>query len=171
MLGINSMRRELIQCPTQNYGNLIHLKLNSEFRICDYPNVDFMVILNPHNGPGEPILPDENYTREIPRLNALPNVCTIGYVRVNYCKRDLTEVCHDVAKYSRWEKESKISGLAVHGIFIDETPNLYDDEKARYLDTLGRYVKDTSGILGDRTVSKPGSHYSQIALLITGVFF
>jgi hypothetical protein len=118
-----------------------------------------MVILNPHNGPGEPNVPDHNYTREIPRLNALPNVCTIGYVRVDYCERDFAEVCHDIAKYGGWAKEADCAGLAVHGIFVDETPNLYDADKARYLDMLDILVKDTVGILGDRTVSNSRSYY------------
>ena len=117
-----------------------------------------MVILNPHNGPGESMLPDENYSREILKLNAMANVCTVGYVRVNYCQRDLAEVCRDVTKYGGWSNQPDISGLAVHGIFVDETPNLYDAEKAKYLDTLSKCVKDTAGILGKRVVSESGLH-------------
>jgi hypothetical protein len=110
------------------------------------------VILNPHNGPGESTFPDENYFREIQKLNAKANVYTIGYVRVNYCRRILEDVCQDVAKYGGWVTSSASSGLGVHGIFIDETPNLYDVTQAEYLDKLSQYVKDTEGILGDRTV-------------------
>jgi spherulation-specific family 4 protein len=113
--------------------------------------VNFTVIINPHNGPGESTLPDANYFREIQKLNAKSNVCTIGYVRVNYCRRNLEEVWQDVAKYGGWVTTSA-SSLGVHGIFIDETPNLYDVEQAEYLDKLSRHVKDTEGILGDRTV-------------------
>jgi Spherulation-specific family 4 len=126
--------------------------LTSRLRICGYPELNFTIILNPHNGPGKAALPDANYRREIQRLNSLANVCTIGYVRVNYCKRELNEVCQDVTKYGGWAKDFESTGLAVHGIFIDETPNLYDEGKAKYLDALSQHVKDTTGILGDRLV-------------------
>lgn len=43
--------------------------------------------------------------------------------------------------------------LGVQGIFFDETPNLFDEYVAGYLDTAGRIVKSTDGILGDRLVS------------------
>lgn len=111
------------------------------------------MILNPHNGPGASPLPDADYSREIPRLNTAANVCTLGYVCVNYCKRDLTDVCQDIAKYARWAKDYAKSGLAVHGIFIDETPNHHSANAAAYLNTVDQFVKDTSGILGERLVS------------------
>lgn len=109
--------------------------------------------MNPHNGPGAPPSPDADYSREIPRLNAFPNVCTIGYVRINYCKRHLTEVCKDVAKYAGWSKDYAASGLGVHGIFFDETPNHFTAKAASYLNTVSQNVKDATGILGDRLVS------------------
>lgn len=78
---------------------------------------------------------------------------TVGYVRIDYCKRNLTEVFRDVAKYAGWSKDNAKSGLGVHGIFLDETPNLYSASKASYLDTVGQCVKASAGILGDRLVS------------------
>jgi len=126
--------------------------------ISAHPDLNFTIILNPHNGPGSSPLPDANYALEIPRLNSRANVRTVGYVRVNYCKKDLTEVCQEVARYGGWSKDYAGSGLAVQGIFFDETPNQYSADVAAYLDTISRQVKDTFGILGDRMViHNPGA--------------
>lgn len=99
------------------------------------------------------MFPDESYSREIPKLNNKPNVTTVGYVRIEYCKRNLTEVFRDVAKYSGWAQHPTLSSLGLHGIFLDETPNLYSPTKAAYLDTVSQYIKSSAGILGDQLVS------------------
>ena len=123
-------------------------------RITNHPDLSFVVILNPHDGPGAADLPDTNYAREIPRLNACANVCTVGYVRINYCKRAMAEVCRDIRTYAGWAEDYARSGLAVQGIFFDETPNLYSASVATYLDTIGQIVKEMFGILRERLVSK-----------------
>lgn len=112
-----------------------------------------MVILNPHNGPGAADFPDTNYAREIPRLNAYANVSTVGYVRVNYCKRPIAEVGRDIGTYAGWAEDYARSGLAVQGIFFDETPNLYSATVATYLSAIDQSVKEMFGILGERLVS------------------
>jgi hypothetical protein len=117
------------------------------------PDVQFTIILNPHNGPGSSTLPDDCYSREISKLNAQPNVCTVGYVRINYCKRPLTDVFEDVAKYAGWSVEYPSSGLGVHGIFFDETPNLFSKKAVTYLNCISQYAKAASGILGEQLVS------------------
>lgn len=126
--------------------------------IAAYPKVTFVVIINPHNGPGASSQPDVAYSREIGQLNSLPNVRLVGYVRINYCERDLAEVHEDVNKYAGWSaltsSHSAETSLAVHGIFFDETPNLYTEERANYLDDVTSLVKNSSGILGDRVVSR-----------------
>lgn len=114
--------------------------------------------MNPHNGPGgAPFsLPDEHYAREIPKLNARPNVCTVGYVRIDYCKRNKDEVFQDVATYAGWSRANDPGTgvtLGLHGIFFDETPNLYSKNVASYLDSANAQVKRSEGILGDRLVS------------------
>ncbi|KAF2667968.1 hypothetical protein BT63DRAFT_375237 [Microthyrium microscopicum] len=131
--------------------------------ISAHPNVQFTIIVNPHDGPGAGLMPDEYYSVEIPKLNAFPNVRTVGYVRVNYCTRDVTEVCNDVAKYAGWSKDFANTGLGVEGIFFDETPNSNTslpqlDNVASYLQTVSRYAKDSEGILGDRLIiHNPGT--------------
>lgn len=112
-----------------------------------------MVILNLHDGPGAADRPDTNYAREIPKLNACANVCTVGYVRINYCKRAMAEVCRDIGTYAGWAEDYARSGLAVHGIFFDETPNLYSATVATYLNTIDQTVKEMFGILTERLVS------------------
>jgi hypothetical protein len=128
----------LDDCPFQLTG--------TGCRVSAYPNLTFVVILNPHNGPGSSEFPDAKYAMEIPKLNTWPNVITVGYVRIDYCKRDLAGVFRDVTKYSG-------SADGVQGIFLDETPNLYTVSVASYLDGVDRFVKDTVGILGSRLVS------------------
>ncbi|KAF2198388.1 hypothetical protein GQ43DRAFT_164042 [Delitschia confertaspora ATCC 74209] len=120
-----------------------------------YPNLSFTVILNPRNGPGASVFPDPNYSREIPKLNAQPNITTVGYVRTNYCRRSIKEVCQDVKRYAGW---STIPGLGVRGVFFDETPNLFSSEVAEYLEEVNRCVKGSEGMLGERLViHNPGT--------------
>lgn len=136
-----------------------HFSTEPQFprRISNHPDLYFVVILNPHNGPGAADFPDTNYAREIPRLNAYANVCKVGYVRINYCKRAMAEVCRDIGTYAGWAGDDARSGLAVQGIFFDETPNLYSASVATYLNTIDQVVKETLGI--ERLVSKsPQSH-------------
>ncbi|KAE8440742.1 hypothetical protein EG329_006621 [Mollisiaceae sp. DMI_Dod_QoI] len=118
--------------------------------IANNPDLQFIIILNPHNGPGAASLPDESYSQEIPKLNSQPNVTTIGYIPVDYCKRNLIEVFRDVAKYAGWAKDKAKTGLGVKGIFLDETPNVYSASKASYLDTVSEYIKASAGISGER---------------------
>ena len=103
-------------------------------------------MVNPHSGPGATPLPDANYTREIPALNAFPNVRTVGYVSTAYSKRDLTAVLSDVATYSNWIVNSSMPGLGVQGIFFDETPNQYDSASASFLAAANQAVKTAAGL-------------------------
>jgi hypothetical protein len=121
-------------------------------RISEHSSLQFMIIINPHNGPGQPDMPDEEYTREIALLNGYPNVCTIGYVRVDYCKRPLQEAIDDVTKYGGWASQYDETKLGVHGIFVDESPNHFTEERVEYLDSLTNHIKDVAGIRGDRIV-------------------
>ncbi|KUJ13690.1 cell surface spherulin 4-like protein, partial [Mollisia scopiformis] len=123
--------------------------------ISSNPTLHFIIILNPHNGPGACPLPDERYSEEIPKLNARANVTTVGYVRVDYYKRSLSDVFRDVEKYAGWVKRE---GLGIGGIFLDETPNLWEVGKGDYLDAVGEYVKSSTGLKGERLViHNPGT--------------
>lgn len=98
---------------------------------------------------------DTNYIREVARLNSIPNVCTIGYVRIDYCKRDITEVYQDIENWAGWSRDFSNTGLGVHGIFIDESPNVHSEHVARYLDGVGLKTKNSEGLMGNRLVSRP----------------
>src|SRR3954452_15888951 len=98
--------------------------------IAQHPDVQFLVIINPNSGPGAaPWWPNADYVREIPRLNALPNVKTLGYICATYCKRSLDAALDDIDTYgARGRKDAR---QGVDGIFVDETVNLYSDEAKR----------------------------------------
>ncbi|KAF2182336.1 hypothetical protein K469DRAFT_586460 [Zopfia rhizophila CBS 207.26] len=120
------------------------------------PTLHFTIIVNPNSGPGyAPWWPNSDYLRELPKLNAAPNVRTVGYVRTGRAQRDIAEVRQDIAAYAGRSSEP---GLGVEGVFFDETPNLYSEEVKTYLDQITQDVKDSTGILGDRTViHNPGT--------------
>jgi hypothetical protein len=120
--------------------------------VAAFPDLQFLVIINPNSGPGAaPWWPNEDYIREIPRLNALPNVTTLGYVRATYCKRPLQDVLEDIETYDRRGRED--IRYRVDGIFLDETVNLYSEEAKRYLDTVDRRARDLMGLAGRELVS------------------
>ena len=77
---------------------------------------------------------------------------TVGYVRTTYGTRNLEEVFDDVRKYAGWGNDMG-KGLAVKGIFFDETPNTYTADTVEYLNNITRFAKNTDGIAGDRLVS------------------
>ena len=122
-------------------------------RITSHPNLEFVIVVNPNSGPGTELLPDASYAAEIPLLNAQINVRTVGYVRLDYCKRSLAEVEDDVAKYAGWSTDPAL-GLGMQGIFFDETPNLHSSRLAAYLNSVNRMVKESEGIGGSRLVRK-----------------
>ena len=121
-------------------------------RIEANPNLDFLVIVNPNSGPGDTPLPDANYSREVPRLNAYGNVYTVGYIKIDYCRKPHSECFAEVERYAGWSEQYEMTRLGVRGIFVDETPNHHDTDRAEYLSALTRFIKSTPGILTDRFV-------------------
>ncbi|KAJ5931030.1 hypothetical protein N7466_006523 [Penicillium verhagenii] len=122
------------------------------------PNLDFLVIVNPNSGPGEGALPDDNYSREVPRLNGYPNVYTVGYIRIDYCNKPHSTTYAEIEQYASWSADYETTGLGVRGIFVDETPNHYTADRADYLRELTEFIKKTPGILADRfVVHNPGT--------------
>lgn len=121
--------------------------------ISRHPNVDFVVVVNPNSGPGDSPLPGKDYVREVPKLNAYPNVSTVGYVRIHYCQKPLSEVFAEIERYAGWTKDHEIPGLGVEGILLDETPNHYSEQRAQYLEAVRQGIKATLGLGGDKLVS------------------
>ncbi len=61
------------------------------------------MIINPNSGPGvDTPRPDDHYCREISKLNTFPNVTLVGYVRIDYCKRDVGKVLKEIDVYGNW---------------------------------------------------------------------
>jgi len=109
------------------------------------------VIVNPFNGPGPGPLPDENYTREIQHLNSYSNVQTIGYISTNYGKREIENVVKDVKIYAAWAEQGDRIGMK--GIFLDETPGIWDEDNAKFLETVTAKIRSATGLGEDPLVS------------------
>jgi hypothetical protein len=121
-----------------------HASAADHRRASSYPHVQFTAIVNPHNGPGEGLLPNEDYTQAIKTLNSMDNVRTIGYVATTWFRRSLNSVLDDVARYAGWGISDH--SLAMSGIFFDETPTRYAPEYVSYLQTLSRVVRSHHGL-------------------------
>jgi len=61
-------------------------------------------------------------------------------------------VLKDVETYAKWAIESSNPGLAIHGIFFDETPEEYDEDAAKYLQELTDTVKGLPSLGPDNFV-------------------
>ncbi|RAK84446.1 hypothetical protein BO79DRAFT_240463 [Aspergillus costaricaensis CBS 115574] len=130
----------------------------AEYLIAAYPELEFLVIVNPNSGPGALPCPDANYAREVARLNACPNVYPVGYIRIDYCRKPLAAACEEIDRYASWAAEYATTGLGVGGIMVDETPNHFNAAQAEYLRALHRHIKNCSGLLRDRlVVHNPGT--------------
>lgn len=118
-----------------------------------YPQLQFVIIINPNSGPGSaPWWPNEDYVREVPKLNRFANVQTVGYVRTDYRRRPLHEVFQDIEKYERWSLDFGYKDLFVSGIFFDETPNVYSEECHAYLCAVTSRVKQSGSFSSDESI-------------------
>jgi hypothetical protein len=122
------------------------LPLNvANYSIRTYPNVHFIVIINPNSGPGKPDLPDENYQSAIPQLQGYSNVTLVGYVHASYGAQGLKTSLNDIETYWRWhelstgKKNKALGPMGLDGIFVDEVD--YGGEHIPYFETLCQYVK------------------------------
>ncbi|POS77851.1 hypothetical protein DHEL01_v203757 [Diaporthe helianthi] len=92
-----------------------------------HPELDFLVVVNPNNGPGADMLPDANYMEALASLTAAHNVKVIGYVHCSYGKRLLDELVAEVSAYRGWthasERREDAKAIVVDGIFFDEVPS------------------------------------------------
>jgi hypothetical protein len=108
------------------------------------------VVVNPNSGPGDLPSPNKDYAREVPKLNAFPNVYTVGYIRIHYCDKPLEDAYEEIDRYASW---SASEGLGLAGILLDETPNHYSEEREEYLRACTEFIKGHEGILRNRMVS------------------
>lgn len=121
--------------------------------ITAHPDTQFLVVINPGNGPGPAALPDANYCREIPKLRSHSNVTVFGYVHVQWAQRQFDAVLQDVETYAAWPDQPNYphEPVQIDGIFIDETPTAADARTLEYLGCLASMIHriwpshDTSG--------------------------
>ena len=112
------------------------------------PHHDFVIVINPNSGPGGHPLPCNDYLREIPKLNKYPNVQTVGYIKIDWCRRPLSGTFSDIETYAGWSLSGWL-GTYVEGVFVDETPNHFSEERAEYLHAVRKYIRAIAGF-GDR---------------------
>jgi hypothetical protein len=124
--------------------------LINQLRLEAHPHLSFTVIVNPNSGPGTSQYPDDQYSTELQKLNAYPNVETVGYVRTGYATRNITTVVSEVSTYAGWATKS--SALAMHGIFFDESPHEYSADAVQYMRSINQSVKNATGLQGIKTV-------------------
>ncbi|KAK0701541.1 Spherulation-specific family 4-domain-containing protein [Apiosordaria backusii] len=107
-----------------------------------FPQQEFVVVVNPDNGPGEGERPDENYVGVLHELRGLSNIRLVGYVYCGYGRRDLGEMEVDIGKYQGWAREKLKGGCGVEikGIFFDEAPS--GAEHVEYMASASSSVRD-----------------------------
>ena len=140
----------LAQAATQVILPLYAYPTDSEWTIvesslAEYPAIDFLIIINPSNGP-ETSSPNSDWQTGITKLKSYGNCQIIGYIPTQDTGRAISEVESDVDMYAAWPASIRVSG-----IFFDEV-TLND---VSYYSTLSSYAKSklSPGIV----VLNPGS--------------
>ncbi|KAK4191037.1 putative cell surface spherulin 4-like protein [Podospora australis] len=105
-----------------------------------HPTLEFLVVVNPANGPGSGSAPDSNYTEVLQELRSLPNIKLVGYVYCNWGKRPETELKADIRGYQAWAGPEGCD-IHIEGIFIDEAPA--GPEHIQYMANAAQYVRKT----------------------------
>ncbi|KAK3955232.1 Spherulation-specific family 4 [Pseudoneurospora amorphoporcata] len=109
------------------------------------PSLEFLVVINPGNGPGPDYpIPNADYRAALSRLSdlgAYPNVKVIGYVHCNYGERELGEIERDIEDYLAWLDFDERGEWAIRldGIFVDEVP--IDTKHLDYLQCITDTVR------------------------------
>ena len=105
-----------------------------------HPDILFLAIVNPNNGPGRGALPDAMYRAALRELDAVSNIRPLGYVHCSYGRRGLDAVTADIDRYRAWNTNAKQS-MRLEGIFFDEAPS--EASKLKYMETATQYARDT----------------------------
>lgn len=120
---------------------------------------NFVVIVNPNNGPGHRGELDSNYIAGLRALSAASNVKVLGYVYCSYGARPLVELEEDIETYYSWMSDSRTLGgpyqpptcgpsaqqIRVDGIFFDEAP--FESE---LVDNMTAIASSTRAIFGQQ---------------------
>ncbi|KAF2853420.1 hypothetical protein T440DRAFT_305753 [Plenodomus tracheiphilus IPT5] len=120
-----------------------------------HPQMQFTAVVNVQSGPGNGALPNQEYSKAIEALNSFHNVRTVGYVSTTWCTRNVSAVLDEIYAYAFWGEYD--STLALHGIFVDETPTRYSPEHVSYLQNIAQVIHDSTGLKGGYVVHNPGA--------------
>ncbi|KAF2027694.1 hypothetical protein EK21DRAFT_102390 [Setomelanomma holmii] len=127
-----------------------------------YPELNFLVIVNPDSGPGAAPWwqTNQDYPDAISDLKSYSKVQTVGYVRATYCNRPIDDVLQDIDTYASREVNGEQD--VFQGIFLDETVNVFSPDVKAYLDRVDDKIKGTNGISDNRiTIHNPGTAVSK----------
>lgn len=104
--------------------------------IQENPALTFQVILNVDSGPGDSSGPNSDFAQATAKLNAYPNVETLGYVHTGYGATSQDDVNQNVSAWNAWNSYSG-ANTSIHGIFYDEVHNTEgDDSDVSYMQSL-----------------------------------
>lgn len=104
-----------------------------------HPDVSYLVIINPDNGPGSTPYPDNEYIDGIARLNSYDNVQLIGYVDTWFASVPLETVYANIDKYANWA-EYEQADIALHGIFFDAMTAKANSTAYEYMSSVSNYA-------------------------------
>jgi len=110
-------------------------------QIASNPTLDFSVIINVDNGPGDPTT-DPNWITAISKLNAYNNTQLLGYIHTEDATRPISEVTGEINSYASWASYSS-ADLHVDGIFFDESPGDDTTDAVNYMTTIATYARTT----------------------------
>lgn len=125
------------------------------------PNVSFVTVINPCNGPGPDALPDASYCDVLDRLNSVPNVHSLGYVHCTYGTRPLDAIQADIDTYRAWNDRFRIDG-----IFFDETPS-DPSSGLDFMMALSHHTRST----WQQSLDRPGLVVYNPGVVVSRAFF
>ncbi|KAK7057458.1 putative cell surface spherulin 4-like protein [Favolaschia claudopus] len=140
--------------PSLDFGDGAALWQPALSAISSSPNVPWLVVVNPHNGPGlsgQPGDADPNYISGVSQLNAHSNVKTIGYVRTNFAASPIAEVEANITIWKSWGTYTA-ADISVDGIFFDETST----SDFNYLSTVISFARNAFGSKAITTICNFG---------------
>jgi Spherulation-specific family 4 len=92
-----------------------------EASVAQYPALDFLVVINPNNGPGS-ATPDPDFVTGITQLGSYPNVNIVGYILTSYGAEDVSDIQDQVSMYAAWPSDVRVSGIFFDEIAEDNVP-------------------------------------------------
>lgn len=123
------------------------------------PGLTFQVILNVDSGPGSSSNsgPNSDFASATAKLNAFPNVQTLGYVHTLFGEASQDDVNANVSAWHAWNTYTQ-ANTSIHGIFFDEVHNTEgDDSDVTYMQALVDSALSTFASQKPTIVFNPGS--------------